>query len=190
MRMLAAPPILVAVLCLSLSACQSGDDAPGPSHPIEASPSVDPSEAAIAERAAEAERRYSEYRDITDRHRIDGTRASEELFPYLGAPETWDFVEADDDFFAAENLTQVGKSRVVSIEMTGYDGDPLADGIRGHRVKFGVCLDHSEIDIVREDGTSAIAKDQSDRVLMNVVMQGQEDGRWTVNTLDTTDDEC
>ncbi|MGI5188644.1 hypothetical protein ACQEVI_10950 [Promicromonospora sp. CA-289599] len=195
--------VAVAVLCLGLAACQSEDEpsglphltdpAPSPTASPSPSPSVEPSEAAIAERAAEAEQRYQEYLEITDRHRIEGTRASQELFDergLLGEPAVWDAVEVDDDFYADENLKQVGQTRIASIKVTGYDGDPLVDGIGGHRVKFAVCLDYSELDIVREDGTSAIAKGQRDRVFMKVVMQGQEDGTWTVNKLDPVDRKC
>ncbi|MGI5187853.1 hypothetical protein ACQEVI_06900 [Promicromonospora sp. CA-289599] len=184
-----------AVLCLGLAACQSGGDEPGvpeasPSASASPSPSVEPSQAAIAERAAEAEQRYREYLEITDRHRIEGTRASQELFPYLGEPETWDGVEADDDLYATEGLKQVGQTRIASIKVTGYDGDPLADGIGGHRVKFAVCLDNSEVDVVREDGTSAVRKGQPRRTIVKVFMQGQDDGRWTANKFTATDKKC
>ncbi|MFC4631940.1 hypothetical protein ACFO6V_27115 [Promicromonospora alba] len=191
-----------AVLCVGLVACQSGGDEPGgpeaspsasPSASASPSPSVEPSEAAIAERAAEAEQRYQEYRQITDRHRIEGTPAFPELFDergLLGEPEVWDAVAESDEFWADEGLKQIGKTRIASIKVTGYDGDPLSDGISGHRVKFAVCLDNSDIDIVREDGTSAVKKGQPRRTIVKVVMQGQEDGTWTANKFTTTDKVC
>ena len=195
----------VVVLCLGLSACQGDDDASGlqpgstasPSSTVSPSaspsPSAEPSEAAIAERAAEAEQRYREYLEITNRHRIKGTRAFHELFDekgYLGHPDVWDAVKANDDLYASEHLKQAGETRIASIEVTGYDGDPLAKGKSGHRVKFAVCLDNSKVDVVRQDGTSAIANGQLDRVVVNVVMQGQDGGRWTFNKFTTTDEEC
>ncbi|WP_253876903.1 hypothetical protein [Promicromonospora umidemergens] len=195
--------VAVAVFCLSLAACQSEDEPsglphvtdppPSPTASPSPSPSVAPSEAAIAERAAAAEKRYREYREITNRHRIEGTRAFHELFDergLLGEPGVWDAVEADDDFWADQGLKQIGQTRIASVKVTGYDGDPLADGIGGHRVKFAVCLDNSEVDIVREDGTSAVKKGQPRRTIVKVVMQGQEDGRWTANEFKTTDKEC
>ena len=196
----------VVVLCLGLAACQGGDDASGATHlsdsssptaspSVSPSPSVQPSEAAIAERAAEAEKRHREYVKITEQHRKNGTHAYQELFDggYLGNPEMWAAAEADDELFAAEKLKQVGKTRIASIEVTGYDGDPLADGIGGHRVKFAVCLDYSDYDVVREDGDSAIAPDQAERVLMKLVLQGQqgkEDRSWAVSKYDAAGKEC
>lgn len=200
MRVSVVRAVGVAVLCLSLSACQPGDRTSGPPHVAEASPSptvppspsVDPAEAAIAERAAAAEQRYREYLKIRERHHTSRTGAFQELFDngYLGNPEMRDAEEADDDLFAAENLTQTGEVRIASIEATGYDGDPLAGDILGHRVTFAVCLDYTGYDLVRRDGTSAIAEDQRDRVFMNVVMQGQGGDIWSLDTNKAEDREC
>ena len=200
MRRSAALTAAAAVLCLSLSACQPGGEPSGAPHPAEVSPSasaspgpsVDRSEAAIAERAAEAEQRYREYLAIRERHHTDGSGAFQELHNkgYLGHPDIWTSEELDDELIVAEKVKQVGQVQIRSIEVTGYDGDPLADDIFGHRVNLAVCLDYSDHDLVRANGESVVPPGQPDRVVMHLVMQGQEAGRWTVNKHEPTGKEC
>lgn len=217
MRRSATLAACAAVLCLALSACQAGGDASGTPNPTEApaspgaspslsvspgpsapgpsaspGPSVDPSQAAVAERAAEAERRYREYLAIRERNHTNGNGAFQELHDkgYLGHPDIWTSEELSDELIVTEKVRQVGQVQVRSIEVTGYDGDPLADDIFGHRVNLSVCLDHSDHDLVRADGESVVPPGQPDRVVMHLVMQGQEAGRWTVNKHEPTGKEC
>ncbi|MFE7506702.1 hypothetical protein [Promicromonospora sp. NPDC057488] len=190
---------LVLALTLGLSACKAEEPVPAASESTSASatPTVSPSKADPAEEAktrniADAKQRYIEFRQISDRYAKKGKDPFWELMNngYLGNAD----IQASQQSYWQQvtelKLKQTGQASVVSVEATGYDGDPLDESVQGQRVHFRVCVDNSDKDVVRPDGTSALQKGDSRRVEMGAVMQGQSSGLWSVVETAPTGKDC
>jgi hypothetical protein len=191
---------VVLVLTLGLSACQVGAETPPDAS---ASPSVsptptaspsptDPAVAARKKNIADAEQRYIEFREISDRYAKKGKNPFWELMNngYLGNA---DIQASQQSYWQQVNelkLKQTGQASVVSVETTDYEGDPLDESVQGQRVHFRVCVDNSGKDVVRPDGTSALQKGDSRRIEMGAVMQGQSSGLWSVAETASTGKDC
>ena len=196
------PAAFAAVLALALvmSACQAGTEAsteataslsPSPT-PTTSPSSTDPAVSAKKKNIADAEQRYIEFREISDRYAKKGKNPFWELMNngYLGNA---DIQEAQQSYWQQVTelkLKQTGQASVVSVEMSDYEGDPLDESVLGQRVHFIVCVDNSGKDVVRPDGTSALQKGDSRRVEMGTVMQGQSSGVWSVIETAPTGKEC
>ncbi len=184
-----AGALATAALALALAACQSGGDARSEASPTTSaseespqSPTPDPSEAAIDERAADAEQRFREFLEIRDDYAKKGKDPFEDLLNngYLGTAEVQKGEQSLWAQYTELGLKQVGSMRVTAVETTEYEGDPFDDEITGHRVHLQVCMDSSDYDVVRPDGSSAVEESPS-REVRRVVMQGQPTGLWSLS---------
>jgi hypothetical protein len=192
--------IAVLALTLCLSACQSGAEAssetttsPSASPTPTASPSLtDPEAAAMEQNVTDAEQRYREFRQISDRYAKKGKSPFWELLNngYLGNADIQASQRSFWEQFTELKLKQTGQASVVSVDVTEYEGDPLDESIQGQRVHLSVCTDNSGKDVVRPDGTSALQKGDSRRIEMGIVMQGQSTGMWSVAETASTGKDC
>ena len=192
---------------LSVSGCQTDTEAApessaspsaSPTPTISSSPSVsptseDPAKAAKEKNIAEAKRRYVEFQNISSKYAKKGQSPFSQLMSggYLGSSEIQELEQSFWEQFADLGLKEVGNAGVKVVKVTKYEGDPLQKEVTGHRVHMRVCIDSSNYDVVRPDGSSALQEDSPDRVLMKVVMQGQmQDGIWSVNENTSTGKKC
>ena len=183
LRPATAGAAIALALTLGLSACSADTEAASeasapplvsPTPTVSASP-TDPAEAAKAKNIADAKRRYTEFVEISDKHAKNGTNANEEFIfgGYLGDSE---MIGQQEEYWAdytEAELKQTGDVRIVSMKVTEYEGDPLEDTILGHRVRMEVCVNTSDIDVVRQDGSSALQDGVPQQRIMDVLMQGQ-----------------
>lgn len=186
-------------LTLSLSACQGDTEtasetpaSPSASQTPTASPSpTDVATAAKDDNVKNAEKRHREFLNIRNAHAKKGEDPFADLLNdgYLGNAEMRESEQSFWGQYVDLGLKQVGESHIESVEATEYEGDPRERDITGHRVHLKVCMDNSDYDVVRPDGSSAIAKGSS-RLVMNVVMQGQPAGLWSVAKTQSTGNEC
>ncbi|MEU4360770.1 hypothetical protein [Promicromonospora sp. NPDC023987] len=191
---------IAVALALGLSACGGETEAsseamvsPPVSPTPTASPSpTDPAAAAKEKNVADAELRYSEFRDISDRYAKKGESPFWELMNngYLGNADIQASQQSFWDQFTELKLKQTGQASVASVEVTDYEGDPLDESVQGHRVHLIICTDNSGKDVVRPNGTSALKKGDSRRIEMGVVMQGQSSGVWSVVETASTGKDC
>ena len=190
--------VAVVALGLGLGAC-SGDLEPGaaPSEsevtsPSTPSASADPTEAAQKKNVADATARYEEFLAISTENAKKGESAFDELLQggYFGDPELQSRQDSYWRQFTKQKLKQSGDREVTSVELAEYEGDPLEKDVLGHRVQLQVCLDNSAVDVVKPDGSSAIQEGVPVRMIMDVVLQGQEDGRWAVRESTGTGEDC
>jgi hypothetical protein len=188
----------VVVLGLTLSACQADADPAEPALPsVEAvspsaspSPSVDPAGEAMADRVAAAEKRYREYLKISAKYAQKGESPFWELNDnhYIAG----DVAQAQQQTWESFELLEqkwVGKPSIESIEFVDFEGDPLRKEVTGQRVHLRVCLDNSKRDIVNPDGSSAILGG-NERVLLNIALQGQPGGQWSLVKSGVSDEGC
>ena len=192
---------VIAALTVVLAGCTSGDDpaaeAPSASGSASASPTAspkpaDPAKAAEQDRIDDALSRYEEYLEIDEKHQKAGTNGYEDLALYLGHPDVHSNEEMKWDYIAEHGYKMVGDRKpVVSLANAEYDGDPLADTISGHRVHLDVCLDTTGFKIVDADGKTVPAIGSGpDKVIANVIMQGQPSEQWTIREDKSTKTEC
>lgn len=181
--------MLAGAIALGTTGCTSDDEPQADPTPATASPSptasptpsVDATQAAIDERAAEAEKRYREYWEIAAKYATEGESPLDELDvqSYLMG----DFAKQEIDHWAtfeSDDWKEAGEVDVVSAMTVEYEGDPLDEDITGHRVHLQVCLDTSRWDLLGPDGKSIISSEQGRR-LMDVVLQGQpKAGVWSI----------
>lgn len=173
----------------SPSASSTPTDSPSPS----ASPTPeDPAEAAKAKNIAEAEQRYLEFQNISSKYAKKGENPFWDLMSggYIGSAELQESEQSYWEQFTDLGLKETGHVSIDVVEATRYEGDPLKKDVTGQRVRMEVCIDSSDADVVRPDGTSTLQNGGSDRVLMKVTMQGQQGGLWSVNENTPTGKKC
>ena len=189
-------------LVLSLSACQAGTEA-APESSTSPTPTVspsssgsptpeDPAKAAKAKNIAEAEQRYLEFQNISSKHAKKGENPFWDLMSegYIGSAELQESEQSYWEQFTELGLKETGHVSIDVVEATKYEGDPLKKDVTGQRVRMEVCIDSSDADVVRPDGTSTLQNGGPDRVLMKVTMQGQQGGLWSVNENTPTGKKC
>lgn len=184
------------LLTLALSACQSDDPAPSVSESVAPSPSAsptdtDPAEAGKEKNVADAKQRYREFLAISNKHSKEGTNAYEEYVRggYLGDQAIMSQMDSYWDDYVEKKLKQTGDGRIVSMDVTEYEGDPLADTVLGHRVHMKVCIDTSEVDVLGPDGASVRQGGVPERMVRDVLMQGQLNV-WSVRENNGTGETC
>lgn len=185
-------------LTLGLSACQAGGPAPAASESVSASPSpsvsptpADPAEAAKEKNIADAKQRYTEFVEVSDKHAKNGTNAYEEFLAggYLGDSTIMGEQESYWAGYTDAEFRQTGDARIVSMEVNDYEGDPLADSILGQRVRMQVCVDTTGIDVLGPDGESVREGGMPERMIRDVLMQGQSTV-WSVRENTGTGEAC
>lgn len=182
-----------------LAACTTGGDHPTPSPTTtKSSPTptetettpADPVEAAKQANIDAAKARYVEF--VATTNTIDqagGINGYEQVQDFLGTPEMMTERQSFYSQFAEKGLKQTGETKVASLTVTEYIGDPTVAG-QTQQVRIDVCLDNGGVDVVRPDGTSALLPGYPTRLIQNVFMQTQQDGRWTINENTNTEVEC
>ena len=182
-----------------LAACTTGGDDPTPSPTAtKSSPTptetettpADPVEAAKQANIDAAKARYTDYIATINAIATDGmTDGYNRILDFLGTP---DMMNERASYYAQaseQGLRQTGEIKIASVTVTEYNGDPTVAG-QTQQLRMDVCLDNSGVDIVRPDGTSALLPGYPPRLIQNVLMQTQQDGRWTVNESLNTETEC
>jgi hypothetical protein len=195
--------LVSALITTAVAGCSmfgSADPTPSPSTPAAttdaptSSPEPsDPAEAAKQQNIDDARARYEEFLAIGSKHAKAGTSAFEELLNkgYLGDNEIQTSEQSYWEQFTKQKLKQVGDGEgVVSVQVLDYEGDTSKDGVLGHRVHMEVCLDNTGLDIVKPDGSSILQEGVSQKVIMDVLMQGQETGLWSVRESTGTGRSC
>ncbi len=191
---------LLIALGIFLVACTGGDDpdptptTPTPTEttpeptPTETTPE-DPAEAARQEAIDAAKERYTDFiATISKANQASGAGGYEALLPFLGTPELMQMYETVYAQWTEQGLRQTGDTKIASITVTDLQGDPTAGQIL--IADLEVCLDNTGVDIVNPAGESVTLEGYPDRILQDVQMQTQEDGRWTIIKDDATEQEC
>jgi hypothetical protein len=197
-RVIAIGVILSAAAAFGLAGCTSDADTPSsleglqsqPSEEMSPTPSVDPAQAVIDERAAAAEERYLEAMDIADEYAGKGETPFWELNDkgYISGSF------ADDqqtfwDYFVSEGRKRVGERDVLSIEVTDYEGSVTDEDYTGHRVHLTVCTDRSKVEVLDAEG-NPIPGDGAATVSALVKMQGQPGGHWSIASVENLGSGC
>jgi hypothetical protein len=201
---LVATTATVALTLLATSCTGTPEPTPAPS-PTEASPSTEPtpepepSETVNEEQAAReanidaAEARYMDYQAAATAALTGGGGfdAFTDVRPFLGSDERITWWRSITEQYEENEYKQVGEREVIAMEAVDYSGDPLNDE-GTQEITFEVCLDSSAVDVLASDGSSVIWGEEPERLVDDVVMRRQTDGRWTVMVDETRDpwEEC
>lgn len=192
---------LLIALGIFLVACTGGDD-PDPTPPPSPTPTEttpeptptettpdDPVEAARQEAIDAAKARYTDF--IAVRNEVDqagGAGGYEAVLPFLGTPDLMQTYESIYAQWAEQQLRQTGERSVAAIKVTDLQGDPTAGQIL--IADLEICLDNTGVDVVNPAGESVLLEGYPARLLQDVRMQTQEDGRWTIIKNENTEQEC
>lgn len=192
---------LLIALGIFLVACTGGDDpdpTPTTPTPTETTPEPTPTEptpedsaeAARQEAIDAAKARYTEF--IAIRNEVDqagGAGGYEAIVGFLGTPDLMQTYEAIYTQWSEQGLRQTGERKVASVEVTDFQGDPTVEG-QTLAATLKVCLDNTGVDVVDPSGKSVLLEGYPPRLIQDVQMQTQEDGRWTITKNENTETEC
>lgn len=152
-------------------------------------PTEDPAEAAKQQNIDDAKAAYENFIAVTNRVEANAMAGwQDEVMPLLGSGELRSERQSFYEQAATQGLRQVGDTKISSMTVTEYVPDP--NGLNHEQVRLDVCLDNSETDVVNPAGESVLLEGFPARLVIAVLMQRQDDGRWTVNEDTTTERTC
>lgn len=182
--------IVATLLVVAVTAACTGpaDDPERPSTTASASvsstPTLDPAEAARQKNIDDATTTLMTYVDLDNDLSQAGFVDWSPLNLYLSG-DLRPAVIAAYESYAEGGLRQTGELTVEDLRVVDY-----AEGASGSAsISFEGCMDTSEWDIVKPDGSSIVEPGQADRTLAVYRMTRQEDGRWTVDATESGGDQ-
>jgi len=194
-----APLACAAALTALLAACTGGGNGqplatPTPTATVSSTPTptASPTPTLSDEEAAKqanieaAQARYVEYRRLGDEILADPGQegAFEKIRPYISSEERIAWWQSIPQQYVDLGRHQTGVVKVLGFTVTDYEGDPVEDGTQV--VNMDVCVDGTGVDVLKEDGTSAVAWAPETPIVTKVSMQRQPDQRWTVEVEDSS----
>ena len=139
-------------------------------------PTVDPAEAEKQANIDEAKAAFLDYIQAVDRvWKNGGANFEGELYSLIGG-ETFEYTATYYPQIIAQGYVQTRDSKITSLEVTEYVADPTGAGHQ--QVHLRACGDPVDV-IVEAGGAGGAPIDIG--VLIDVLMQHQDDGRWTVD---------
>ena len=150
-------------------------------------PTLSDEEAAKQANIEAAQARYVEYRKLGDEILADPgqERAFEKIRPYISSEERIAWWQSIPQQYVDLGHHQTGAAKVLGFTVTDYEGDPVGEGTQV--VTMDVCVDGTGVDVLKEDGTSAVAWTPQTPIVTKVSMQRQPDQRWTVQVEDSSE---
>lgn len=166
-----APVALLLVLALALSGCGSPDRR---SHKVEPRPTPTAAFASEEEALAAATEVFERLTAMSDEIATSGGDGVERLADVA----TGEFLEgtvADFSAYPERGVHQVGKSAYRDALLQQYSDGPIA------AVQMYVCLDLTDVDIVKQDGESVVSADRPDTLYLLVTYDLGPDGALRVS---------